>query len=310
MTTASRSVSIVLLAGMVCVGAWAGNVSVTVKDGGAAVSGALVRIEPGGTNGTTNAAGKWTAPGIAAGDYRVIAWKTVGGALRGAIANVAVPAGGNLPVALALTDAVWTYDYFPYSVGNWWQYNHRRVSAGSTEVSSWREVADRATTVAGDPAVVLQAIVDGALEWEETRASTRAGFTLYTTQRGTDTITFDPPITLGPLLPRGYEWVVNATGHHSDGSPDSTMELRVTFTGLEDTTVPAGTFAKAARLDSVQTLGGAANNLRIWCARNVGIVRQVESNAERTNTKVLEEYHISALPMRLIRPPLRPVLPR
>lgn len=88
------------------------------------------------------------------------------------------------------------------------------------------------------------------------------------------------------------------------------MELRVTFAGGQSTSVPAGTFTDAVRLDSVQTLGGVTNDLKIWCARNVGIVRQVESNAERTNTKLPEEYHVRGLPLRPMLRPLRPILPR
>lgn len=297
-----------MLVGMVCGAVWAGNVSVRVQDGGAPVAGALVRIEPGGPSGTTNAAGRWNAAHVAAGDFRVISWKTVAGSLRGAIEDVTVPAAGTVSVTLSYEPAVWTYDLFPYAVGNWWQYRHRHASATHATVTTWRDVIDRATTVAGDPAVVMQAFVDGVLEWEEIRASTRAGFTLYNTQRGADTIKYDPPVTVGPLLPQGYEWRVTATGHHSDGSPDAPMELRVAFVGFDTTTVPAGTFTDAARLDATMTLGTDTNNLKIWCARNVGIVRQIESNPERTNTKVLTEYRVGPLPLRPILRPIGPIM--
>lgn len=309
MLTAWRSVGVLLLAGMICGGALAGNVSVEVKDGGAAVAGALVRIDPGGTSGTTNAAGKWTAPGIAAGNYRVSSWKTIGGVLRGAIADVAVPAAGNVSVTLSYSEAIWTYDYFPFGVGNSWQYRMKRVSATGTETRTRREHVDRAIDMDGEPAVVIVATNDGVPEWEEIRASTRDGFVMYTTQHGADTMKFDPPMRIGPLLPMGYEWVLTSTVKHSDGSPDSPTQMTVQLVGFNDITVPAGTFPRAARLQVTQTMGPEINNITAWVGRGAGIVREIETNPERTNTKILEEYRIIALPLRPILRPLRPVLP-
>lgn len=309
MLTAWRSVGVLLLVGVLCGVAWAGNVSVEVKDGGAAVAGALVKIEPGGASGTTNAAGKWTAPGVAAGTYRVISWKIIGGALRGGITDVVVPAAGNVSVTVNYSDAIWTYDYFPFGVGNRWQYRMKRVSAAGTEAKTRREHVDRAVDVGGEPAVAIIATSDGVMDWEEIRASTRDGFVMYTTQHGADTMTFDPPIRIGPLLPLGYEWALTSTIKHSDGSPDSPTQMTVQLVGFNDITVPAGTFPHAARLQVVQTMGPEADNITAWVGRGVGIVREIETNPERTNTKLLEEYHIIALPARPLLRPIRPVLP-
>jgi len=306
MTAGLQRWGVILLAGALCCAAWAGNVSVEVEDGGAAVAGAIVSIEPGGPNGTTNPAGKWHAAGVAAGDYRVIAWKTIAGTLRGAIADVTVPAAGNVDVSLALEDAVWTYNHLPYGVGNMWQYRYHHTGPDGTWTATWRENVDSATTIGGEPAVVLLATKDGVHEWKELRGSTRAGFAMYAQEHGGDTIKFDPPIRLGALLPLGYEWVATSTAHHSDGSPDDTMLLRCKLAGFDTITVPAGTFTDAARLEVVQTMGSRTDELTIWTAHNVGIVRQIEKNTERTNTKLLEEYRIRGLPMMR---PLRPIGP-
>ncbi|MGD9496591.1 MAG: carboxypeptidase-like regulatory domain-containing protein [Armatimonadota bacterium] len=302
-----RRWGMILLAGALCWAASAGTLTVKVENLGAPVSGASVRVDPGELSGTTDANGKW-ADTVTPGNYRVSAWKTIGGALRGQIVNFTMPAAGDADVTLALTDAVWTYVHFPYNVGNSWQYQHRHTDAAGTEVSTWRERVVSSIDMGGEPAVVLTATKDGVHEWKEIRASTRDGFVLYTQQQGADEITFDPPVRLGPLMPLGYEWVATATAHHSDGSPDTHLLMRCRLTGFEAVTVPAGAFANCPRLEIVMTLGPETNQLRVWTSANVGIVRQVERNGERTNVKILEEYSVRPM-LRPLRP-LRPVLPR
>ncbi|MGC9316844.1 MAG: carboxypeptidase-like regulatory domain-containing protein [Armatimonadota bacterium] len=312
MTAAARRCVVILLVGGLCHIGWAGEVGVKVTDGGAPVAGAVVNIEPAGPSGRTNGDGLWEAAGVAAGDYRVIAWKTIAGDLRGAISDVTVPAAGGVKVKLKLVEAVWTYDHFPFGVGNAWQYQYRHRGTDGTWRATWRDRVDRSLMYDGEPAVVLAASKDGVPEWEEIRASTREGFVIYTQQHGADTIKFDPPMRIGALLPVGYEWAVNATAHHSDGSPDEPASLRCKLTGFETVTVPAGRFTDAARLEVRMTLGAEANDLKVWTAHLVGIVRQIESNPERTNTKLLEEYRVRGVPMRPVGPlrPVRPLPPR
>ena len=54
--------------------------------------------------------------------------------------------------------------------------------------------------------------------------------------------------------------------------------------------------------------GAEWNLITVWMARNIGVVREIERNDERQNTKLLEEYSIRGLPLRPIRPigPLTP----
>lgn len=302
MMTAVRRCVVIVLVGGLCQLAWAGDVAVTVVDGGAPFASAIVNLEPDGPTGRTNAEGVWEATRVPAGDYRVIAWKTIAGDLRGAIADLTVPARGAEKVKLALTDAVWTYEHFPFAVGNAWQYRYHHVGPDGTRDSTWRERVDRATTVDGDPAVVLAASNDGVPEWEEIRASNREGFTMYTQQHGADTIKFDPPMQIGPLLPLNYEWAVSSTAHHSDGSPDQPASMTCRLAGFSTVRTPAGVFTDCARLDVKMTMGPETNELHVWTAPRVGIVRQIERNPERTNTKLLEEYRTRGLPLAPIGP--------
>lgn len=307
---AVRRVGVVLLAVMICGAAWAGKLTVRVSDGAAPVGGANVQVEPAGVAGTTNPAGKWDDT-VPAGDQRVICWKETGGVLKGGIVDITMPAG-NHSVDVALVEAVWIQQYFPLAVGNRWQYAYRHTEAGGVSSdSTWRERVDRAIVMHGDPAVVVAASKDGTPEWEEIRACNATGFTMYTQQHGPDTITFDPPLRCGPLMPKGYEWVATGVGHHSDGSPDTPMIFRCKFDAFQNVRVPAGNFPNCARLVVEFEAGPEVNDITVWMAKNIGVVREIEKNPERTNTKMLEEYSIRGLPLRPIRPfaPLRPRLP-
>lgn len=310
--SAVRCVGVLALCVVVCGAAWAGNVAVSVTEAGAPVAGANVRIDPGAITGTTNAQGKWTAPGVAAGNATVMAWTDAGGALRGAVANVVVPAAGNVSVDLSLVRAIWLHQYFPLAVGNRWQYEYRHSeTGGAASRGTRREHVDRTETVNGAPAVVVVATNDGVFEWEEIRSSTSNGFVMYTQQHGSDTIKFDPPLRCGSLMPLGYEWVSRGVGKHSDGSPDTPMTFRCKLEGFQDVRVPAGNFPDSARIVVTFIAGGETDQITAWMAQNVGIVREIEKNPERTNTKLLEEYSVRGLPLRPIRPivPLRPRLP-
>ncbi|MGD9496590.1 MAG: Ig-like domain-containing protein [Armatimonadota bacterium] len=293
---ALRRWGVILVLGAKCGAARAGTLTVTVTNGGAPVNGAVVRVEVDGPNGTTNADGKWSAT-VAAGSYRVMAWKTIAGALRGAIADLTMPAG-NATVSLRLTDAVWTYNLFPYAVGNAWQYKHLHVGPDGRETSTWRERVDRTEVVNGEPAVVLVATKDMVPEWEEIRASTRNGFVVFTQQHGADTIKFDPPMRLGALLPLSYEWAATTTAHHSDGSRDTHLEIVCELVGFDNVVVPAGPLRGCAHFEIGMSLGAENSELDVWTARNVGIVRQIKRTPGCMETKMLEAYSL--------RPPLLP----
>ena len=307
MMGAVRRVGVVVLVLMVCSAAWAGKLTVRVTDGGAAVNGATVKVEPAGVTGTTNPAGKWDST-VPAGKQRVICWKETGAVLRGAIVDIVMPAG-NHNVDVALTDAIWMKDYWPLAVGNAWQYDYRHVeSDGTSSEHTWRERVVRTEAVGGETASVIAATKDGTPEWEEVRANNISGFTMYTQQHGGDTLKFDPPMRIGPVMPKGYEYVVTSVSHHSDGSADTPMKFRCVFDAFQDMRVPAGRFARCARLQVRMESGTEWNLVTVWMAKNVGVVRETERNDERQNHKLLEEYSVRGLPLRPIRP-IGPLVP-
>ncbi len=310
MMSAVRRFGVMAMVAMLCSATWAGNLTVKAVEGGAPIAGANVEVEPCGAAGTTNADGKWKGA-VPAGPQQVIVWATVRGALKGGIADFMMPAG-NHDVSVRMVDAVWMYDYWPMAVGNNWQYEYRHSGADGAYRATWRERVDRTEMYDGDTAMVVAASKDGVPEWEELRANNRNGLAMYTQGHGSDTIKFDPPIKLGPLMPMGYEWVRRTTAHHSDGSPDTPVLMRAKFSRLHDVRVPRGLFPDCAQIDVRFELGPDGNDITVWMAEDVGVVREIEKNEERTNTKLLEEYSIRGVPpLRPIRPirPLRPTFP-
>jgi len=298
---------VIVLAVMICGVASAGTLVVTASTAMVPVAGANVEVQPCGATGTTNADGKWKGS-VPAGRQQVIVWAMVRGSLKGGIVDFAMPAG-NHDLSVRLVDAVWIYDYWPLGVGNNWQYEYRHSGTDGAYRATWRERVDRTEVYDGDTAMVVAASKDGVPEWEELRANNRNGFAMYTQQHGTDTIKFDPPLKFGPLMPLGYEWVRRTTAHHSDGSPDSPVLIRAKFARLQDVRVPRGLFPDCARINVRFEIGPDGNDLAVWMAEDVGVVREVEKNAERTNTKLLEEYSIRGVPLRPIGP-IRPLTPR
>ncbi len=283
--------------------------TVRATDGGTPVAGANVEIRGCGATGTTNADGKWTGR-VRAGKQKVIVWTDAGGTLRGGIEDITMPRGTH-SVDVALVDAIFFHLYWPLAVGNTWQYEYRHSGDDGSWRKTWVESVNRAVTVAGEPAVVIRGEWSGGpVEWEETRAANADGFFMYDQQHGTDTIKFDPRMRVGDLLPMGYQWHVESLGVHSDGSPDTPTTMKVKFSRFQRVRVPAGMYPDAARVDVEMTMGPETNQITVWFAQNVGIVREVEKNAVRTNEKRLEEYSLRGV--RPLRPigPMRPILRR
>ncbi|MFW5868127.1 MAG: hypothetical protein ACOCX2_09940 [Armatimonadota bacterium] len=309
--SAVRRFGVIVMAVMICGAASAGTLVVSASVAMAPIAGANVEVQPCGLRGTTNADGKWKGA-VPAGQQQVTVWATVRGALKGGIAEFTMPAG-NHDIAVRMVDAVWIQDYWPLAVGNNWQYEYRHSGADGAYRATWRERVVRTEAYDGDTAMVVAATKDGVPEWEELRACNRNGFAMYTQQHGSDTIKFDPPIKFGPLMPLGYEWVRESIAHHSDGSPDTPVLMRAKFSRLQDVRVPRGLFPDCARMEVRFEIGADGNDLTVWMAEDVGVVREIEKNDERTNTKLLEEYSIRGMlplrPIGPIRPPLTPRVP-
>lgn len=308
---AVRRFGVILVAVMICSVVSAGTLTVMAVDGMAPVRNAKVEIEPAGVNGNTNATGKWSGR-VPAGPQKVIVWTSAGGTLKAGIVDITMPAGDH-DVSVSLVSAIRVQDYYPMAVGNKWQYDYRHSEVGGASYrTTWREEVVRSVMVDGDRAVAIEAQKGATPEWEEIRASNSDGFAMYTQEHGPDTIKFEPPLKIGPLMPLGYEWVATATAHHSDGSPDTPVTFRCKFSRFQDIRVPRGMFRDCARLAAKFEFGADVNELTLWMAEDIGPVREVEKNTERTNIKMLEEYSIRGVAPRPLRPlrPIGPLTPR
>lgn len=288
-----RPVTAIMIAALVCSAVWAGDLKATVVFGGAPVDGAIVRVDDTTHHGTTNAQGQWAAGGLAQGTYRVIAWKTIAGDLKGAIVDVQLASdAADADALLKLTDAVWLHEQIPLRKGNEWFYRREHTEAGVTTTEGRVERAVDTKTVNGDTAVLKEVSFSSGGGFTSIEDSDRDGYTVHAEVRTGDTMRYDPPAEIGDLLPLGYEWEVETRIVHSNGDPPQQVTLRCTLAGFDTVTVPAGTFADAARLEISMEVGGEVSKSRMWTAAWVGPVRVYEKQAGSSNVRILEEYHV------------------
>jgi len=289
----------------------AGEIKCHVTLGGADVAGATVTLEPGAVSQNTDAHGLCTFTGLAAGKYKLIAEKTVGGVLNGAISDViSLGATEGKSIDLALSRAIRINEYIPLRVGNFWQYRNQRTTAGGTTTNTRRERAVGTDTVAGDPVTVIEVTWSGTSDsMKMYQRSDSDGYGVYREARASDTLDYVPPIKVASLLPLGYTFSYEGHITYASGAADSEIKMECRLVSFDAVTVPAGTFTDCPRLECKMSVDGALNRNTMWFAKGVGTVRNYEKNDERENKRSLEEYKLVPgiiLPFR----PLTPRMPR
>ena len=313
-----RRLSLLLLPVFICGSAMAGDLKCLVTQAGAPVTGAIVMLDPGPGRGPralplllgrTNADGICEFTGVAAGEYQVRASATIGGTLYGAIQDaVTIGATGGESVELSMTRAILIHEYMPLARNSAWQYGVSHTEGRTTTTWTRRERVAGTGVVGGETVTVVSVTsVPAGDAMKQFVSSTDKGYAFYREGRATDTLTYDPPLAIGDLCPVGYEWTIESTLTHTDGTPDERMTLRCKIGGFDRVTAPAGTFADCARLEFIFEVDGRTDKQTMWLAEGVGNVRVVEKDAERRQERLLEEYRIG----RGLRPrvPVRPPAP-
>lgn len=289
-----RRLTSMLLPVFICGSAMAGDLKCLVTQAGAPVATATVTVDPGGATARTDADGVCKFAGLAAGDYQVRASKTIGGVLYGAIQDaVTIGATGGESVELSMTRAILIHEYMPLARNSAWQYRISHTEGGRTSTWTRGERVEGTGLVGGESVTVVSVTsVPAGDEMKQFVSSTDKGYAFYREARATDTLTYDPPLAMGDLCPVGYEWRVESTLSHTDGTPDEGVTVRCKIAGFNRVTAPAGTFADCARLELLFEVDGRRDKQTMWLAEGVGSVRVIEKNAERKQERLLEEYRI------------------
>jgi hypothetical protein len=289
----------VLMIGLLSV-SWAGDLKCHVSRAGVDVVGAQVTVNPGAHVRLSGPGGIVVFPGLAAGNYRVTAEKTILAQLNGAVLDeVAIPAAGGVSVELKLTRAVRVNEYMPLRLGNLWQYREVIETApGMVTSRTRREEVVGTTPISGTmTSVVLITYTPGPDTFRMYMHSSGLGFGVYGETRGAETLTYVPPLLIPSLCPQGHTRVVKGVVKHSGGAPDDPMKMLATFAAFEDVTVPAGVFPNCIRLDLTLETAGVASKLTLWMARGVGQVRVMESKPGKTVRRSLAMYRLGPVPV-------------
>jgi len=286
--------------------ALAGNIQVRAEMGGAAVSGATVSAEPAHLAGTTNPAGKCTLGPIAASTQRVVAFANIAGVHYAAVADgVAVPAHGNVDVALVLAQAVEMPLYMPFDLGRYWRYACHDARGDHVR----EEDVVRPCVVAGRNAFEVATRIIGTTDgWVDRETSDADGFWQFGRNEGHGWVMFAPPAMYPNHFSLGYTWkqefdAVDGLGHVLR---HETSALRLV--AFERVTVPAGTF-DCAKLEGAFTHGAERQRTTIWLAPKTGVVRMIERKAGDTLERNLAETGHRAAPLHPVIPAPPGLLP-
>lgn len=295
----STALVITAVVGLICNPALAGDLRCHVTKDGADVAGVDVTLTPGGTTLTAVARGTCVFTGLAAGKYRVEAQKTIGEILYLAIVDeVVVPATGEVAANLPMGQAIRISDYLPVQVGNYWQYHDILRTATAVISRTRRERATHAThttILLGDRLRVIEVTWPGTSDVIRNLVkSSSDGYAMYGEGRGTELLSYNPPLLLPNLLPMGYTLVIESTIKHHSSALTARLRMECTFTDLMDVTVPAGTFEDCVRLECKQEVGGQRAKMTWWLAKDVGRVRALERKPGWASRRTLEEYKTAA----------------
>jgi hypothetical protein len=309
-----RTVPFALVIGfsLVTSAAWAGDLRCVVTGKEGPQADVQVTVTPGGTTLTTARDGTCLFRGLREGTYRVTAEKTVGGQLRGAVADdVRVRASGRADAKLRLVRAIHIHEYTPLCNGSTWAYRRARAKPNPWRTDGW--LAD------GQP-VTMEGTVGGAARfagadvtkvewtWSGFLGGPLPAYTMYETSgpeghaiHGRTPVggdepgyQYDPPLLIPNLLPIGYRYRVTTRVRYTDATPSTRVTRTYTLTKLERREVTAGAFDDCARIEWTEDSGGTTTTGVTHLARGVGMVSMIFDDRQTEENWKLQRYRLPA----------------
>jgi hypothetical protein len=272
--------------------ALAGEIACTIKRGGLPAAGVKVGLTPGSAVKLTDAQGKCSFTGLAAGKFCLRAGLTVAGKDFAAIKDpVNVPATGSpVVVALTLVTAIRVSQYMPLKLGNQWVFSE--TSNGAPQVRT--ETVTGTKVVSGATTTIVRST------WAGSTSSSRVfwrswagGFGMYGDADASDTRTYVPPVIIADPLPLNYTGTVQTSIQHTNGAFVQPIKVTYVYTGLETVTAPAGPFASCPRLECKLWLGTTqVGSMTMWLAAGVGIVKAKDTSPTGTTERLLKSYKL------------------
>jgi hypothetical protein len=225
---------------------------------------------------STKASGTMKKDGSIKGTYKIVAVITTSGGtgkltVNGKFTGVKI-ADDPLDDGTEFTMS----EYLPLGQGDTWTYREEDDDLTVKTISGTEKIngVDAAIMIDEDGDYDLWTNSNGLMWYKEYDADDIPGC-------GWDQLIFDPPIHASdPVVSVGSTYASNTVLTETDctgSSATASVSYEFRIDGIEDVTVPAGTFNNCLRIKGILTLNGGTqtSELTIWLAKGVGEVKEI-----------------------------------
>jgi hypothetical protein len=227
---------------------------------------------------STKASGTMKKDGSIKGTYKIVAVITTSGVtgkltVNSKFAGIKISEGDN-----PLDDGtVFTIsEYFPLGQGDTWTYREEDDDLTVRTISGTENIngVDAAKIIDEDGDYYLWTNSNGLIWHKEYDADDVPGC-------GWQQFIFNPPIIAsGPIVSVGSTYASNTTLTETDcagGAANVSISYVFSLEGIENVTVPAGTFNNCLRIKGILAVNGSTETqeLTIWLAQGVGEVKEI-----------------------------------
>ena len=180
-------------------------------------------------------------------------------------------------------------EYFPLGQGNTWTYREEDAQLTVKTVSGTQKIngVDAVKMIDEDGDYQLWTNSNGIVWYKEYDADDIPVC-------GWEQHLFSPPIhAFDPIVSVGSKYASNTSLTTTDctgKSATASVTYEFTIEGIEDVTVPAGTFNDCLMIKAILSLNGGTqtNEMTIWLAKGVGQVKSID--IEKENGSVVETW--------------------
>ncbi|MBS1113033.1 MAG: ompB-2 [Nitrospirae bacterium] len=201
------------------------------------------------------------------------------------LAGTGLQAPDNPPV-----DAIFNIaEYFPLGQGDTWTYREGDTELTTRTVSGTQKINDvnAVKVIDEDGDYQLWTNSNGIVWYKEYDADDIPGC-------GWEQLIFSPPIHASdPLVSVGSSYISNTTLAETDctgKSSTTSFSYEFTIDGIEDVTVPAGTFSECLKITGIMTVNGTSQTTEqsIWLSKGVGQIKTI--SVDKVNGSIVEKW--------------------
>jgi hypothetical protein len=240
---------------------------------------------------STKASGTLKKDGSITGTYKIVAVITTSG-VTGKLTVNGKFAGAKIADNPPDDGTTFTMsEYFPLGQGDTWTYREEDEELTVKTISGTEKIngVDAAKMIDEDGDYQLWTNSNGLVWYKEYDADDIPGC-------GWEQLIFNPPINAsGPVVFVGSTYASNTTLTETDctgSSATSSLSYEFSIEGIENVTVPAGTFINCLKIKGNLTVNGSTqtSEMTIWLAKGLGEVKSI--NISKQNGSIVNTWTI------------------